>query len=139
MVISPKNFMLLIDGMEHSSVIFSIGLQKTLMNDWESRISPPMSTSRVLIRKGEEVGLRFTGLVPQYRFLIGLGILQEMESLGKEMSEMDGLKLRLSLKHLIEPEAGMGEIFKVLIQHKGIEQPSLDGLRDLGSIPWPSS
>jgi len=33
------------------------------------------------------------------------------------------------LKHLIEPEAGMGEVFKVLIQHKGIENPKLDGLR----------
>jgi hypothetical protein len=34
---------------------------------------------------------------------------------------------------------GMGEVFKVLIQHKGIDQPQLDGLRDLGSIPWPIS
>ena len=57
----------------------------------------------------------------------------------KGMSEMDGLRLRLSLKHLIEPEMGMGEVFKVLIQHKGIDQPQLDGLRDLGSIPWPIS
>ena len=90
-----------------------------------------------LIRKGEEVGLRLTGLVPQYQFLIGLGILQEMESLVEELSEIEGLRLRLSLKHLIEPETGMGEVFKVLIQHKGIDQPHLDGLRDLRSIPWP--
>lgn len=89
-----------------------------------------------LITKGEEVGLRFTGLVPQYRFLIGLGLLAEVESLEKEISELEGLKLRLSLKHLIVPEAGMGEVFKVLIQHKGIENPQLDGLRDLGSISW---
>jgi SAM-dependent MidA family methyltransferase len=89
-----------------------------------------------LIRKGEEVGLRFTGLVPQYRFLIGLGILEEMETLGKELPELDGLKLRLSLKNLIEPEMGMGEVFKVLVQHKGLDQPRLDGLRDLGSIPF---
>ena len=89
-----------------------------------------------LIGRGEEVGLRFTGLVPQYRFLIGLGILREIESLGKEMSEMDALQLRLSLKHLIEPEMGMGEKFKVLIQHKGIESPLLDGLRELRAIPW---
>jgi SAM-dependent MidA family methyltransferase len=89
-----------------------------------------------LIRKGEEVGLRFTGLVPQYQFLIALGLLQEMESLGREMSEMDALQLRLSLKHLIEPERGMGEVFKVLIQHKGMDQPKLDGLRELESIPW---
>ena len=89
-----------------------------------------------LIQKGEEVGLRFTGLVPQYQFLIALGLLQEMESLGREMSEMDALQLRLSLKHLIEPEMGMGEVFKVLIQHKGMDQPRLEGLRDLHSIPW---
>jgi SAM-dependent MidA family methyltransferase len=90
-----------------------------------------------LIRKGEEVGLSFTGLVPQYRFLIGLGILEQMETLGKGLSELDGLKLRLSLKNLIEPEMGMGEVFKVLVQHKGMDQPQLDGLRDLGSIPSP--
>ena len=90
-----------------------------------------------LIQKGEEMGLEFTGLVPQYLFLMGLGMLQEMESLTRGMSEVEGLKLRLSLKHLIEPEAGMGEVFKVLVQHKGIEKPQLDGLRDLHSIPWP--
>jgi len=87
-----------------------------------------------LIRKGEEVGLRFTGLVPQYQFLLGLGLLQEMESLGRKLSEVDGLNLRLTLKHLIEPEAGMGEVFKVLIQHKGIENPRLDGLRGLWEV-----
>ena len=92
-----------------------------------------------LIQKGEEVGLQFTGLVPQYRFLLALGLLQEMESLGREMSEMDALQMRLTLKHLIEPEMGMGEVFKVLIQHKRIDQPQLDGLRDLGSIPCPIS
>jgi SAM-dependent MidA family methyltransferase len=67
---------------------------------------------------------------------MGLGILQEMESLERGMSEVDGLGLRLSLKHLIETEVGMGEVFKVLVQHKGIEKPQLDGLRDLRSIPW---
>jgi len=91
-----------------------------------------------LINKGEEVGLRFAGLVPQYRFLIALGILQEMDSLGQDLSELDGLKMRLSLMHLIEPEAGMGEMFKVLIQRKGIDGPLLEGLRDLNSIPWPT-
>lgn len=89
-----------------------------------------------LINKGEEVGLRVTGLVPQYQFLIGLGFLEEMESLGREMSEIDALRLRLSLKHLIEPEVGMGEIFKVLVQHKEMDKPLLDGLRDIRSIPW---
>jgi SAM-dependent MidA family methyltransferase len=91
-----------------------------------------------LIKEGKEAGLRFAGLVTQYRFLIALGVLQEMESLNQEASELDGLKWRLSLLHLIEPERGMGEIFKVLIQHKGMGKPLLDGLRDLNSIPWPA-
>ena len=92
-----------------------------------------------LIQKGEEVGLHLTGLVPQYQFLLALGLLEEMESLAGGMSEVDALRMRLSLKHLIEPEMGMGEVFKVLIQHKGIELPQLDGLRTLGSIPGPIS
>jgi len=115
---------------------------QTSKNPYE-RLGEQDITSHVnftsLIRKGEEVGLRFTGLVPQYRFLIGLGILGQIETLGKQLSELDGLKLRLSLKSLIEPEMGMGEVFKVLVQHKGIDQPQLDGLRDLGSIPFPAS
>src|SRR4030042_5748362 len=84
---------------------------RTSQNPFE-RLGGQDITSHVdftsLIRKGQEVGLRFTGLVPQYRFLIGLGFLQEMESLGEKGSKIDGLRLRLSLKHLIEPEAGMG-------------------------------
>ena len=115
---------------------------RTSENPYE-RLGEQDITSHVnfssLIQKGEEVGLHLTGLVPQYRFLLALGLLQEMESLGRDMSEMDALRLRLSLKHLIEPEMAMGEVFKVLIQHKGIDQPQLDGLRDLGSIPWPIS
>jgi len=112
---------------------------RTSGNPYE-RLGEQDMTSHVnftpLIKKGEELGLRFTGLVPQYQFLIGLGILQEMESLGRKMSEIDALQLRLSLKHLIEPETGMGEVFKVLIQHKGVDKPPLEGLRDLRSIPW---
>ncbi len=115
---------------------------QTSQNPYE-RLGEQDITSHVnfssLIKKGEEVGLHLTGLVPQYQFLLALGLLQEMESLGRGMSEMDALQLRLSLKHLIEPEMGMGEVFKVLIQHKGMDQPQLDGLRDLGSIPSPIS
>jgi SAM-dependent MidA family methyltransferase len=114
---------------------------RTSENPYE-RLGEQDITSHVnftsLINKGEEVGLHFTGLAPQYRFLIGLGILKEMASSGEGSSELDGLRLRLSLMHLVEPEAGMGEVFKVLIQHKGIDKPKLDGLRDLESIPWPN-
>ena len=90
-----------------------------------------------LIRGGEAAGLAFTGLVPQYRFLIGLGLLGAMEEAAKGMSELEGLNMRLSVKRLIEPGVGMGEIFKVLVQHKGVDEPRLDGLRALSSIPAP--
>lgn len=89
-----------------------------------------------LVLKGKEGGLNFTGLVPQYRFLIGLGLIEEMEAMAAELGEIDKLKLRLSLKHLIDPEVGMGEAFKVLIQHKGVEDPSLDGLKEFRSMAF---
>src|SRR4030043_493338 len=112
---------------------------RTSDNPYE-RIGEQDITSHVnftsLILKGEELGLRLTGLVPQYQFLMAWGLLQEMESMEKEMSEMDGFQFRLSLKHLIEPEMGMGEVFKVLIQHKGIIEPQLNGLREFRSIFW---
>jgi SAM-dependent MidA family methyltransferase len=115
--------------------------QHRTSEDPYDRIGEQDITSHVdfssLIRTGGRAGLAFTGLVCQSRFLIALGVLQEMESLGRNMASIDALKLRLSLKHLIEPEAGMGEAFKVLIQHKEIGGFDLDGLRELDSIPWP--
>jgi SAM-dependent MidA family methyltransferase len=111
---------------------------RTSENPYE-RLGEQDITSHVnftsLIQKGEEEGLELTGLVPQYHFLMALGFLEEMAALEKGMSELEGLKLRLSLKHLIEPERGMGEVFKVLVQHKGIEKLQLDGLRDFRLIP----
>lgn len=87
-----------------------------------------------LIRKGNEIGLDFTGLVPQYRFLMAMGLLEEMAEISKGMSPVESLQLRLSLKHLIDPERGMGEVFKVLIQHRGMEKPELRGLKELRTI-----
>ena len=92
-----------------------------------------------LIRKGEEIGLRFTGLVPQYRFLLALGLLEEITVASKGLSPQESLELRLTLKNLIEPERGMGEIFKVLIQHKGVEKPDLRGLKELRTITAPGN
>ncbi|MDP2267904.1 MAG: SAM-dependent methyltransferase [Deltaproteobacteria bacterium] len=87
-----------------------------------------------LIRKGNEIGLDFTGLVPQYRFLMAMGLLEEMAEISQDMSPVNSLQLRLSLKHLIDPELGMGEVFKVLIQHRGVDRPELRGLRALRAI-----
>ena len=82
-----------------------------------------------LIRWGEEVGLRLTGLVPQYRFLLALGIIDEIERLVEGKGEEEAQAERLTIKNLILP-GGMGDTFKVLIQHRGIERPHLDGLKD---------
>jgi SAM-dependent MidA family methyltransferase len=87
-----------------------------------------------LIRKGNEIGLDFTGLVPQYRFLMAMGLLEEIAEISKDLSPVESLQLRLSLKHLIDPEKGMGEVFKVLIQHRGVENPELRGLKELRAI-----
>lgn len=81
-----------------------------------------------LIACGEGCGLQLTGLVPQYRFLLALGILEQMAQLGKGKGEEEALNERLTIKNLILP-GGMGECFKVLIQHKGIDRPQLEGLR----------
>jgi SAM-dependent MidA family methyltransferase len=86
-----------------------------------------------LMRKGEEVGLRNTGLTTQHRFLINLGFLEEVQKrLGEDQDSLEWIRDRLAMKTLIFPDGGMGDVFKVLIQHRGIDDPQLDGLRDTG-------
>jgi len=78
------------------------------------------------------MGLRRTGLTTQYRFLIGLGFLEEVQRvIGEDQYSLEGIRNRLAMKTLILPNGGMGDVFKVLIQHRGIEAPQLDGLRDM--------
>ena len=85
-----------------------------------------------LINKGEDMGLRRAGLTTQYRFLIGLGFLEEAQRvIGEDQSSLEGIRNRLAMKTLILPNGGMGDVFKVLIQHRGIDNPQLDGLRDV--------
>jgi SAM-dependent MidA family methyltransferase len=88
-----------------------------------------------LTKKGEEVGLRRTGMTTQSRFLINLGLVEEAQRIaGEDQSSIEGIRNRLAMKTLIVPNGGMGEVFKVLIQHKAVEAPRLDGLRDLGAF-----
>lgn len=85
-----------------------------------------------LVQKGQSLGFALTGLVPQYRFLLSLGFLEEVERLGeRDLPPEHSLLERLTMKHLILPEGGMGDTFKVLIQHKGVKRPRLRGLQDL--------
>ncbi|MFO7766963.1 MAG: SAM-dependent methyltransferase [Pelovirga sp.] len=92
----------------------------------------------------QDVGLQH-GLEPlyfghQYQFLMGLGFLEllmQMQSLETDPTQAQAL--RMSMKRLILPEAGMGERFKVLIQGKGVGQPQLLCARRIADIRLPPS
>ncbi|MBD0316173.1 MAG: SAM-dependent methyltransferase [Nitrospiraceae bacterium] len=71
---------------------------------------------------GEDHGLLVTGFTNQMSFLMGLGVEEMIAALDPESSAF-----RAAI-HLLRPE-GMGRTFKVLLQHKGIARPELDGLR----------
>jgi SAM-dependent MidA family methyltransferase len=70
---------------------------------------------------GEEMGLSVTGFTNQMSFLMGLGVEDMIAQLTPETPEF-----RAAL-HLLKPDA-MGRTFKILVQHKGLEAPALDGL-----------
>jgi SAM-dependent MidA family methyltransferase len=71
---------------------------------------------------GEEHGLHVTGFTNQMSFLMGWGVEEALSELEPGSAEFQ------SIVQLLRPE-GMGRTFKILIQHKGIEEPVLDGLR----------
>jgi SAM-dependent MidA family methyltransferase len=82
-----------------------------------------------LIDAGKEAGLEFTGFTSQQKFLLALGEENQFADLSDAgANEVERLKDRLKLKRLIHPE-GMGNIFKVLIQHRGIVSPRITGLK----------
>lgn len=77
---------------------------------------------------GVAAGLEFTGFTTQERFLMAVGEASEFAELYEPgQSESEKLNARLKLKRLIHPE-GMGGVFKVLIQHRGVARPKLTGL-----------
>lgn len=80
-----------------------------------------------LAMEGIDAGLSVTGFTTQKNFLLGLGILEELKtpaSLGVE--GVDEVNFNRALGALISP-GGMGDTFKVLVAHKGIERPRLRG------------
>jgi len=77
-----------------------------------------------IIEEGIKSGLNTTGFVRQSNFLIALGILNKMNDVQGDISKL------LKMKNLFLP-GGMGDVFKVLIQHKGIESPELICLRSM--------
>ncbi len=77
-----------------------------------------------IMREGSRFGLNTTGFVRQSNFLIALGILNEMNEVHGDFNKF------LAMKNLFLP-GGIGGAFKVLIQHKGIDNPGLIGLRSM--------
>ncbi len=71
---------------------------------------------------GQDVGLKVTGFTNQLHFLIGLGIESAFAGLDPESPQS------ASMRELLRPD-GMGTTYKILIQHKGMSAPQLDGLR----------
>lgn len=100
--------------------------QQLTNEDPYSRIGEQDMTAHVdftsLATAGEAAGLSVTGFTNQMSFLMGLGVEDMIGQLEPESPEF-----RAAL-HLLKPE-GMGRTFKILVQHKGIEQPELDGLK----------
>lgn len=80
-----------------------------------------------LMNAGESVGLKVTGFTKQSHYLIALGVLKRLNMVSND------IYTTLKVKNLFHPE-GMGDIFKVLIQHKNIENPRLTGLQPLHSV-----
>jgi SAM-dependent MidA family methyltransferase len=86
-----------------------------------------------LMKSGEELGLRSVWFGEQYRFLLSVGIVEEIEAIERsDISNEEKLRLRLTLKKLIMPDGGMGDTFKVLIQSRGVDAPRLLCQRRIG-------
>lgn len=80
---------------------------------------------------GRRAALERTGLVFQSNFLLALARANDFEGLEEaSMTEAQRFQARHSFTTLIHPD-GMGETFRVFIQHKGISAPSLTGLQPL--------
>lgn len=84
---------------------------------------------------GQAAGLERLYFGEQYRFLMGLGFVEAlMELQARQSDERKAQALRMTLKTLILPDGGMGETFKVLIQGKGVGQPTLLCQRSMADI-----
>jgi SAM-dependent MidA family methyltransferase len=113
-------------GPERKDGTFLCYFQHQTNDDPFNRIGEQDMTAHVdfssLASAGEKLGLHVTGFTNQMSFLMGLGVEGMIEALQPESPEF-----RAAI-HLLKPN-GMGSTFKVLIQHKGINQPELDGLK----------
>ncbi|GMR04345.1 MAG: SAM-dependent methyltransferase [Thermodesulfobacteriota bacterium] len=79
------------------------------------------------VKSGEKRGLALTGFTTQKNFLLGLSIHEGFRTPGGEGGDYcEDINYNRSIARLIAP-GGMGDTFKVLVQHKGLKRPSLKG------------
>ena len=101
----------------------------TMSDNPYQRIGYQDITSKVdftsLALAGREAGLEVTGFTTQFYFLTGIGVWNELKEAAEiGINDIDTLKWNQGIKELALP-GGMGDDFKVLIQHKGVENPAL--------------
>lgn len=76
---------------------------------------------------GKDAGLEIAGFTTQFYFLMGLGILEEIKEAAElDINNLEAFKWNQGIKEIMMP-GGMGDDFKVLVQHKGVENPELKG------------
>ena len=135
-----KGFMLTLDyGYSSPEYFHPLRIKGTLMSFLDHRASADYGrlpggrdlTAHVnftaLIRAGENAGIRYTGLIPQDRFLVRLGLLDEMEAVEQKKDSLSAASYwreKLALRSLIAPQPRQGG-FQALIQHKGVSSPAL--------------
>ncbi|HEY5648559.1 MAG TPA: SAM-dependent methyltransferase, partial [Nitrospiria bacterium] len=129
-----KGFVVTVDYGYPAEELFSERLKRgtllcyyrhTANDDPLSRVGEQDITAHVdfssLARAGQAAGLEVTGFTNQLNFLMGLGVAEDMEGVDPEAPEMQAVKRLLARE-------SMGGVFKVLIQHKGVKPPLLEGL-----------
>jgi SAM-dependent MidA family methyltransferase len=82
-----------------------------------------------LIDTAKPLGLEFAGFTTQEKFLLALGEANQFADLyDPGQTETGKSNARLKLKRLVFPE-GMGNIFRVLVQQRGVPTTKLTGLK----------
>jgi len=113
-------------GPERKDGTFLCYFQQRTNEDPFIRVGEQDMTAHVdfssLAAVGETQGLHVTGFTNQMSFLMGLGAEEMIGELEPESPEF------YAAIQLLKPD-GMGSTFKVLVQHKGISRPELDGLK----------
>ena len=80
-----------------------------------------------LAAAGRDAGLEVTGFTTQFYFFMGIGALGEFKEVEElNIGNLDAFQWNQGIKELMLP-GGMGDDFKVLIQHKDVEAPLLKG------------